>query len=62
MEPGKLRDERIPVVVSTPLGRYEPLVFDSATIVFLIKSTVGGATGEDILGNAVCLFAGLAKM
>ncbi|WP_232339316.1 MULTISPECIES: Fic family protein [Bifidobacterium] len=62
MEPGKLRDERIPVMVSTPLGRYKPPVPDSATIASLIKSTVGGATGEDILGDAVRLFAGLAKM
>lgn len=62
MEPGKLRDERIPVMVSTPLGRYEPPVPDSATIASLIKSTVGGATGEDILEDAVRLFAGLAKM
>ena len=62
MEPGKLRDERTPVMVSTPLGRYEPPVPDSATIASLIKSTVGGATGEDILEDAVRLFAGLAKM
>lgn len=62
MEPGKLRDERTPVMVSTPLGRYEPRVPDSATIASLIKSTVGGATGEDILEDAVRLFAGLAKM
>lgn len=62
MEPGKLRDERIPVMVSTPLGRYKPPVPDSATIASLIKSTVGGATGEDILEDAVRLFAGLAKM
>lgn len=62
MEPGKLRDERIPVMVSTPLGRYEPPVPDSATIASLIKRTVGGATGEDILEDAVRLFAGLAKM
>lgn len=62
MEPGKLRDERIPVMVSTPLGRYEPPVPDSATIASLIKSTVGGATGEDILEDAVRLFARLAKM
>ena len=62
MEPGKLRDERTPVMVSTPLGRYEPHVPDSATIASLIKSTVGGATGEDILEDAVRLFAGLAKM
>ena len=62
MEPGKLRDERTPVMVSTPLGRYEPSVPDSATIASLIKSTVGGATGEDILEDAVRLFAGLAKM
>ena len=62
MEPGKLRDERTPVMVSTPLGRYEPPVPDSATIASLIKSTVGGATGEDILEDAVLLFAGLAKM
>ena len=62
MEPGKLRDERTPVMVSTPLGRYEPPVPDSATIASLIKSTVGGATGEDILEDAVRLFAGPAKM
>ncbi|KJY65147.1 Fic family protein [Bifidobacterium polysaccharolyticum] len=62
MEPGKLRDERTPVMVSTPLGRYKPPVPDSATIASLIKSTVGGATGEDILEDAVRLFAGLAKM
>ncbi|WP_259465478.1 Fic family protein [Bifidobacterium sp. wkB338] len=62
MEPGKLRDERTPVMVSTPLGRYEPPVPDSATIASLIKSTVGGATGEDILEDAVRLFAGLAKL
>lgn len=62
MEPGKLRDERTPVMVSTTLGRYEPPVPDSATIASLIKSTVGGATGEDILEDAVRLFAGLAKM
>ena len=63
MEPGKLRDERTPVMVSTPLGGgYEPPVPDSATIASLIKSTVGGATGEDILEDAVRLFAGLAKM
>ncbi|WP_232346797.1 Fic family protein [Bifidobacterium polysaccharolyticum] len=62
MEPGKLRDERTPVMVSTPLGRYEPPVPDSATIASLIKSTVGGATGEDILEDAVRLFARLAKM
>ena len=62
MEPGKLRDERTPVMVSTPLGRYEPPVPDSATIASLIKSTVGGATGEEILEDAVRLFAGLAKM
>ena len=62
MEPGRLRDERTPVMVSTPLGRYEPPVPDSATIASLIKSTVGGATGEDILEDAVRLFAGLAKM
>lgn len=62
MEPGKLRDERTPVMVSTPLGRYEPPVPDSATIASRIKSTVGGATGEDILEDAVRLFAGLAKM
>ena len=62
MEPGKLRDERTPVMVSTPLGRYEPPVPDSATIASLIKSTVGGATGEDILEDAVRLFAGLARM
>ena len=62
MEPGKLRDERTPVMVSTPLGRYEPPVPDSATIASLIKSTVGGATGEDILEDAVRLFAGLAKV
>ena len=62
MEPGKLRDERTPVMVSTPLGRYEPPVPDSATIASLIKSTVGGATEEDILEDAVRLFAGLAKM
>ena len=62
MEPGKLRDERIPVMVSTPVGRYKPPVPDSATIASLIKSTVGGATGEDILEDAVRLFAGLAKM
>ena len=62
MEPGKLRDERTPVMVSTPLGRYEPPVPDSAIIASLIKSTVGGATGEDILEDAVRLFAGLAKM
>lgn len=62
MEPGKLRDERTPVMVSTPLGRYKPPVPDSATIESLIKSTVGGATGEDILEDAVRLFAGLAKM
>ena len=62
MEPGKLRDERTPVMVSTPLGRYKPPVSDSATIASLIKSTVGGATGEDILEDAVRLFAGLAKM
>lgn len=62
MEPGKLRDERTPVMVSTPLGRYEPPVPDSATIASLIKSTVGEATGEDILEDAVRLFAGLAKM
>ena len=62
MEPGKLRDERTPVMVSTSLGRYEPPVPDSATIASLIKSTVGGATGEDILEDAVRLFAGLAKM
>ncbi|WP_445342410.1 Fic family protein [Bifidobacterium sp. ESL0827] len=62
MEPGKLRDERTPVMVSTPLGRYEPPVPDSATIASLIKSAVWGATGEDILEDAVRLFAGLAKM
>ena len=62
MEPGKLRDERTPVMVNTPLGRYEPPVPDSATLAYLIRGTVEGATGEDILEDAVRLFAGLAKM
>lgn len=62
MEPGKLRDERTPVMVNTSLGRYEPPVPDSAALASLIRSTVEGATGEDILEDAVRLFAGLAKM
>ena len=62
MEPGKLRDERIPVMVNTPLGGYEPPIPDPPAIASLIKSTVRGATGEDILKDAVRLFAGLAKM
>ena len=62
MEPGKLRDERTPVMVNTSLGRYEPPVPDSATLASLIRSTVERATGEDILEDAVSLFAGLAKM
>lgn len=62
MEPGKLRDERTPVMVNTPLGKYEPPVPDSATLAYLIRGTVEGATGEDILEDAVRLFAGLAKM
>ena len=62
MEPGKLRDERTPVMVNTPLGRYEPPVPDPATIASLIHSTVRGATGVDILEEGVRLFAGLAKM
>ena len=62
MEPGKLRDERIPVMVNTPLGRYEPPVPDSAAVASLIKSTVRRATGKNNLEEAVRLFAGLAKM
>ena len=62
MEPGKLRDERIPVMVNTPLGRYEPPVPDSAAVSSLIKSTVRRATGKNNLEEAVRLFAGLAKM
>ena len=62
MEPGKLRDERTPVMVNTPLGRYEPPVPDPAAIASLIKSTVREATEEDILEDAVRLFVGLAKM
>lgn len=62
MEPGKLRDEHTPVMVNTPLGKYEPPVPDSATLAYLIRGTVEGATGEDILEDAVRLFAGLAKM
>ena len=62
MEPGKLRDERTPVMVNTPLGRYEPPLPDPAAIASLIKSTVRGATEEDILEGAVRLFVGLAKM
>ena len=62
MEPGKLRDERTPVMVNTPLGRYEPPVPEPDTLVSLIKSTVRKAAGVDILEDAVRLFAGLAKM
>ena len=62
MEPGKLRDERAPVMVNTTLGRYEPPVHDSATLASLIRGIVEGATGEDILEDAAHLFAGLAKM
>ncbi|WP_232342968.1 Fic family protein [Bifidobacterium choladohabitans] len=62
MEPGKLRDERIPVMVNTPLGRYEPPVPDSAAVASLIKSTVRRATGKNNLEEAVRLFAGLAKL
>ena len=62
MEPGKLRDERTPVMVNTPLGRYEPPVPDPVAIASLIKSTVRGAAEEDILKDAVRLFVGLAKM
>ena len=62
MEPGKLRDERTPVMVNTPLGRYEPPVPEPDTLESLIKSTVRKAAGVDILEDAVRLFAGLAKM
>lgn len=62
MEPGKLRDERTPVMVNTPLGKYEPPPPDTVALASLIKSTVEGATGEDILEDAVRLFAGLTKV
>ena len=61
MEPGKLRDEHTPVMVNTPLGRYEPPTPDPEAITTLIGNATRRGTGDDLNG-AVLLFAGLARM
>lgn len=61
MEPGKLRDEHTPVMVNTPLGRYEPPTPDPEAIAALLGDTTRKGTGDDVDG-AVRLFAGLARM
>lgn len=61
MEPGKLRDEHTPVMVNTPLGRYEPPTPDPEAIAALLGDTTRKEEGDD-LERAVRLFAGLARM
>lgn len=61
MEPGKLRDEHTPVMVNTPLGRYEPPTPDPEAIAVLIRNATRKGTGNSLDG-AVRLFAGLARM
>lgn len=65
MEPGVLRDAHMPVMVTTPLGRYEPPVPSSETITRLIGNVTWGQTGRldgDDLDRAVRLFVGLSRM
>ena len=61
MEPGKLRDEHFPVMVNTPLGRYEPPVPDPADITALVEGAIREKEDDD-LTRAAGLFAGLARM
>lgn len=65
MESGVLRDVHTPVMVATPLGRYEPPTPNCETVTRLIRNVTRGQTARsdgDDLDRAVRLFVGLSRM
>ena len=54
MEPGKLRDEHTPVMVNTPLGRYEPPTPDPEAIAALLGDTTGKRRVTTLKGPSAC--------